>query len=96
MNNFDVSDEGWDNEMICYPFIFEHKKHFICCIMETDMEKQVLDLAVMEEKVIVQPVVIIGNSITAEVVYDLIKKDERYKVECFAVDKQYINELKIS
>ena len=26
MNNFDVSDEGWDNEMICYPFIFEHKK----------------------------------------------------------------------
>ena len=39
-----------------------------------------------------QSVVIIGNSITAEVVYDLIKKDERYKVECFSVDKQYINQ----
>ena len=39
-----------------------------------------------------QSVVIIGNSITTEVVYDLIKKDKRYKVECFAVDKKYINE----
>lgn len=39
-----------------------------------------------------QSVVIVGNSITAEVVYDLIKKDKRYKVECFAADKQFINE----
>ena len=24
MDSFNVSKEGWDNEMICYPFIFDH------------------------------------------------------------------------
>jgi hypothetical protein len=23
--NLDVSKKGWDSEMVCYPFIFEHK-----------------------------------------------------------------------
>jgi hypothetical protein len=25
MKKFDISNDGWDNEMICYPFIFDHK-----------------------------------------------------------------------
>lgn len=39
-------------------------------------------------------VIIIGNSITAEVLYNLIKDDERYKVKCFAVDREFISENK--
>jgi len=39
----------------------------------------------------VQSIIILGNSITAEVVYGFVKKDERFKIECFAVDKQFIN-----
>ena len=41
-----------------------------------------------------QSVIIIGNSITAEVLHSLIREDERYKVECFAVDKEFISEDK--
>ena len=26
MKNFDVSNEGWDSEMICYPCVFDHEK----------------------------------------------------------------------
>ena len=25
MKKFDISNDGWDSEMICYPFIFDHK-----------------------------------------------------------------------
>ena len=25
MKHFDVSTEGWDSDMICYPFVFDHK-----------------------------------------------------------------------
>jgi sugar O-acyltransferase (sialic acid O-acetyltransferase NeuD family) len=41
-----------------------------------------------------QSVIIIGNSITAEVLHSLMSKDERYKVEGFAVDKEFISEDK--
>ena len=41
-----------------------------------------------------QSVIIIGNSIMAEVLYSLIKDDDRYKVECFAVDREFISEDK--
>ena len=36
-------------------------------------------------------VIIIGNSITAEVLYNLIKEDDRYKVKCFAVDREFMS-----
>jgi len=41
-----------------------------------------------------ESVIIIGNSITAEVLYSLIRSDERYNVECFAVDNEFITEDK--
>ena len=41
-----------------------------------------------------QSVIVIGNSITAEVLYSLVREDERYNVECFAVDRQFITEDK--
>jgi hypothetical protein len=25
MKTFDVSEEGWDSEMMCYPYVFDHK-----------------------------------------------------------------------
>ena len=49
MNNFDVSDEGWDNEMICYPFIFEHKKTLYMLYNGNGYGKTGFGLAVMEE-----------------------------------------------
>ncbi|WP_298764382.1 hypothetical protein [uncultured Polaribacter sp.] len=27
LTGIDVSDKGWDSEMICYPFVFEHKEN---------------------------------------------------------------------
>lgn len=41
-----------------------------------------------------QSVILIGNSITAEVLYHLINEDNRYRIEGFAVDKEYIKEHK--
>jgi len=41
-----------------------------------------------------QSVIVIGNSLTAEVLYSLLREDERYNVECFAVDRQFITENK--
>lgn len=37
-------------------------------------------------------VIIIGNSIAAEIIYGYIKNDNRYNVGCFAVDKEFITE----
>jgi sugar O-acyltransferase (sialic acid O-acetyltransferase NeuD family) len=41
-----------------------------------------------------KPVIIVGNSITAQVLYSLIKEDDRYKVECFAADEKFISSNK--
>lgn len=35
-------------------------------------------------------IIIIGNSITAEIIYQYISKDDRYHIECFCVDKKYL------
>ncbi|MCP4370161.1 MAG: acetyltransferase [Deltaproteobacteria bacterium] len=42
-----------------------------------------------------QPTIMIGNSITAEILYDLIKDDSRYQVEAFSVDEEFITEKKL-
>ena len=41
-----------------------------------------------------QKIIIIGNSIAADIVYGYLEKDERYDVVCFAVEKDYITETK--
>jgi sugar O-acyltransferase (sialic acid O-acetyltransferase NeuD family) len=41
-----------------------------------------------------QPTIIVGNSITAEILYDLIKDDNRYQIEAFSVDEEFITEKK--
>ncbi|MBE0515245.1 acetyltransferase [Sulfurimonas sp.] len=39
-----------------------------------------------------EKVIIIGNSITAEILYKYITNDKRYQIECFCVDRNYIKE----
>ncbi len=39
-----------------------------------------------------QPTIIVGNSITAEILFDLIKDDNRYQIEAFSVDQEFITE----
>jgi len=39
-----------------------------------------------------QKIVIIGNSISADIMYAYLKKDERYHVVAFAVDREFIKE----
>ena len=41
-----------------------------------------------------QRIIIIGNSLSAEVLYGYIKDDKRYSIEAFSVDKDYIKEKK--
>ena len=42
-----------------------------------------------------QKVIIAGNGITAEIIYDYIKNDNRYEVSAFCADKEYINKNKL-
>ena len=49
MKNFDVSTEGWDNEMICYPFVFEHKGIRYMLYNGNGYGKTGFGLAVMED-----------------------------------------------
>jgi hypothetical protein len=43
----DVSESGWDSEMIEYPHVFDHHGDGICCIMEMNMGGQGFGLAVL-------------------------------------------------
>jgi sugar O-acyltransferase (sialic acid O-acetyltransferase NeuD family) len=38
-----------------------------------------------------QKVIIIGNSIAADIIFGYLDADKRYEVACFAVDKEFIN-----
>ena len=49
MKNFDVSTEGWDSEMICYPFVFEHKGIRYMLYNGNGYGKTGFGLAVMED-----------------------------------------------
>lgn len=42
-----------------------------------------------------QHIIIIGNSITADIIYSYVKDDTRYKVCAFAVDKEFISDTEI-
>jgi predicted GH43/DUF377 family glycosyl hydrolase len=46
----DVSPSGWDSEMICYPFIFEHKGRRYMCHNGNAYGKTGFGLAVLEEE----------------------------------------------
>jgi len=42
-----------------------------------------------------QPIIIFGNSVVAEIMYQFLKDDSRYHVVAFAADKEYIKEEKL-
>ena len=44
----DVSEEGWDSEMICYPFVFEHKGELYMLYNGNQYGKEGFGLAVQE------------------------------------------------
>lgn len=46
----DVSENGWDSEMICYPFIFDHKGKKYMLYNGNDYGKTGFGLAVLENK----------------------------------------------
>jgi len=37
-------------------------------------------------------IIIIGNTVAADIIYGLLNSDDRYEVVCFSVDKEYITE----
>lgn len=45
----DVSKKGWDSEMICYPFIFDHKDNRYMLYNGNDYGKTGIGLAVLED-----------------------------------------------
>lgn len=47
-SGIDVSDSGWDSEMICYPFIFDHKGKRYMLYNGNDYGKTGFGLAVLE------------------------------------------------
>ncbi len=49
MKSFDVSTEGWDSEMICYPFVFEHKGKRYMLYNGNSYGKTGFGLAIMED-----------------------------------------------
>lgn len=46
----DVSDEGWDSEMICYPFVFSHGEKTFLLYNGNEYGKTGFGIAVLEEK----------------------------------------------
>lgn len=44
----DVSPEGWDSEMICYPFVFKHKETHYMLYNGNDFGRTGIGLAVLE------------------------------------------------
>jgi len=49
-SGIDASKDGWDSEMICYPFIFEHKGKKYMLYNGNDYGKTGFGLAVLEKK----------------------------------------------
>jgi len=47
-SGIDVSPDGWDSEMICYPFVFEHKSRKYMLYNGNDYGKTGFGLAVLE------------------------------------------------
>jgi len=48
-SGIDVSNDGWDNEMICYPFVFEHKNKKYMLYNGNSYGQTGFGLAVLEE-----------------------------------------------
>lgn len=48
-SGIDVSENGWDSEMICYPFVFEHKKNRYMLYNGNDYGKAGFGLAILED-----------------------------------------------
>ena len=48
-SGIDVSENGWDSEMICYPFVFEHKGKRYMLYNGNDYGKTGFGLAVLED-----------------------------------------------
>lgn len=44
-----VSESGWDSEMICYPFVFEHKNNYYMLYNGNGYGKTGFGLAILEE-----------------------------------------------
>lgn len=49
MSDFDVSNDGWDSEMICYPYVFEHKGRYFMLYNGNGYGKTGFGLAILEE-----------------------------------------------
>lgn len=49
MQSFDVSPSGWDSEMICYPYVFEHDNRLYMLYNGNGYGKTGFGLAVLEE-----------------------------------------------
>jgi len=47
-SGLDVSKDGWDSEMICYPFVFEHKEKTYMLYNGNDYGKTGFGLAILE------------------------------------------------
>ena len=48
MSSFDVSDTGWDSEMICYPFVFEYESQLYMLYNGNGYGRSGFGLAVLE------------------------------------------------
>jgi hypothetical protein len=48
-SGIDVSKDGWDSEMICYPFVFEHKENRYMLYNGNDYGKAGFGLAILED-----------------------------------------------
>jgi hypothetical protein len=49
-SGINVSEDGWDSEMICYPFVFEHKGESYMLYNGNDYGKAGFGLAILEGK----------------------------------------------
>lgn len=49
-SGIDVSDSGWDSEMVCYPFVFQHKNNIYMLYNGNDYGKTGFGIAVLENK----------------------------------------------
>lgn len=49
-SGIDVSESGWDSEMICYPFIFNHQEKYYMLYNGNDYGKVGFGLAVLESE----------------------------------------------
>jgi hypothetical protein len=50
LSGLDVSTKGWDSEMVCYPYIFEHNEKLYMLYNGNDYGKTGFGLAVLENK----------------------------------------------